>query len=164
MPFNNPTIAPPPMADPWVDENGILDGNVVNWFLIVLLPAISQSPSVFTSSGPVLSSESSAAIPVTPLPLGAISAGLYRVSVYLRVTQPDGAGSSVTPFVTFIDEGITCTMEGTPLTSDAIDEPNSSTLVVQVDAPGPISFGTLYSSTTPNAMEYKAVVVIERLQ
>jgi hypothetical protein len=164
MPFNNPTIAPPPFADPWVDEDGVLNADVVSWFLIVLLPAISQSPSVFSSSGPVLSSEQSAAIPVTPLPLGSISAGMYRVSAYLRVTQPDGVASSVTPQVSFVNDGVTCTATGTPLTSDAIDEPNSSTFVIQVDAPGPISFGTIYSSNTPGAMEYKSILVVERLQ
>ena len=98
------------------------------------------------------------------MPLGSISAGLYRINVYLRITTPDGVSSSVTPFVNFIDDGVTCTMTGVAMTSDAIDEPSSQYFFVDVDSPGPISFGTLYASNTPNAATYKAVVVAERVQ
>lgn len=164
MPFNNPNIPPPPIAEAFVDADGVLEPETVTWFLQTLLPAIAQSPSVFSTSGPVFDEEATDAIALTPLPIGSLSAGLYRVSAYLRVLQPDGVSSSVTPIVSFPDDGITCTATGNALVSDAIDEPNSTTFVIEIDAPGPISFGTLYVSNTPNAMEYKAVATVERLQ
>jgi len=165
VPFNNPNIAPPPLSDPWVDENGLPDANLVNWFLITLLPAVALSPSVFSTGAPPYSETGlNAAVATTPLPLGIVPGALYRVSVYLRITTPDGVSSSVTPFIQFPDDGVTCTMTGTAMTSDAVGSPSSQVFFANVDSPGPISFGTNYVSNTPNAAVYKAIVIVERVQ
>jgi hypothetical protein len=157
-------IAPPTFEDPFVEENGRLSSEAFNYFMTILLPRIGQTASIF-GTAPVLEQEGiDDALATTPLPMGTLSTGIYRVNVYVRVTTPDGVGSSVQPFVQFIDDGVTCTMDGPALTADAIDAPLSTTFLVSVDQPGPISFGTNYSSTTPNLMQYKAVVSVERLQ
>lgn len=164
MPFNTPQISPPPLADPWVDENGVPTSDLINWVLITLLPSIAQSPSVSDARTPPFDEQASDAIGLTPLPLGSVSGGLYRVSVYARVTGPDGVSSSVTPIVSFPNDGVTCQMEGDPpLTSDAIDTPGSWTFFAEVEAPGPISVGSLYASNTPNAMEYHMIATCERV-
>lgn len=157
-------IAPPTFEDPFVEENGRLSSEAFNWFMTVLLPRIGQTSSIF-GTAPVFEQDNiDDALATTPLPMGELSTGTYRVSVYLRVTLADGVSSSVQPFVQFVDDGVTCTMDGAALTSDNIDEPQSSTFVVAVDQPGPISFGTNYSSNTPNLMQYKSIISVERLQ
>jgi hypothetical protein len=158
-------IAPPTFEDPFVEENGRLSSEAFNWIVITLLPRITQTASVFGTTPPFeTETPENDAIATTPLPLGSLNAGLYRVMTYLRVTSPDGVSSSVTPVVSFVDEGVTCQMEGVALTSDNIAEPVSQAFLVRVDAPGPISFSTIYASNTPNAMQYDAVVIVERVQ
>lgn len=157
-------VAPPPFNDPLVEENRFMSSEFFNWLQIVLLPAIEQTPTVFGTTPPLSVTGQTAAIALTALPLGEVTTGVYRVSVYLRITSPDGVSSSVTPQISFPDNGVTCTMTGDALVSDAIDEPGSTVFIASVDAPGPISFGTLYVSNTPNAAVYKAVVLVERVQ
>lgn len=168
MPFNQPKVSPPAFNDPMVDESRFPTSDFYNWILITLLPAIEQVPSVAGGTVPVLQltgvNVQNAAYPLTPLTLGSLNAGIYRLNVYLRVTTPDGAASSVQPFVSFLDDGVTCTITGTALTSNAINLPSGQSFILNVDQPGPISFGTNYSSTTPNQMVYKAVVAVERIQ
>lgn len=165
MPFLTPKVSPPAFSDPMVEASRYPTTEFYNWILITLLPALEQVPSVAGGSVPVLSETGqNAAYALTPLPLGSINAGVYRVSVYIRVTTPDGAASSVQPYVSFLDDGVSCTITGAALTANAINVPTGQTFVVNVDQPGPISFGTNYSSTTPNQMVYKAVVTVERVQ
>ena len=164
MPAANLRVAPPPFNDPLVDKNGFMSSEFFNWLQIVVLPAIEQTPSVFGQSPAVSVSGQTASIAATDLTLGSLSAGMYRVSVYLRITTPAGVSSSVTPFFNFTDDGLACTMTGTAMTSNAITTPTSQTFLLQVDAPGPIQFGTTYASNPAAAAVYEAVVTAERVQ
>lgn len=157
-------VAPPPFNDPITDDNGYMSSEFFNWLQIVLLPSIEQTPSVFGNVPPYEATGLSASIADTPLALGSLSAGYYRVSVWLRITTPAGTSSSVTPFVTFTSGGVACTMTGTAMTSNAINTPESQTFFVSVDAPGPISFGTTYASNPASAAVYEAAVTVERVQ
>lgn len=164
MPFNTVQVAPPSFTDPWVDEEGRLSTEATNWVLINLLPAIALSTAVSNTGNPPLDyTNQNASISPTPIPVGSISSGIYRVSVLLRVTTVDGVSSSVTPFVQYPNDGITCTDTGAALTANNTAQPKGYTFVVETDAPGPVSFGTTYVSNTPGAMKYKAVVAIERV-
>lgn len=165
MPFTSVQLPPPTFTDPWVDQDGQPTTEIVNWFLITLLPSIALSPAVSNTGNPPIDyTNQSASISSTPLPVGNISSGVYRVSVFLRVTTADGVSSSVTPYVQYPNDGITCTDTGAALTSNNTAQPKGYTFIVESDAPGPISFGTTYVSNTPGQMKYKAVVIIERVQ
>jgi hypothetical protein len=165
MPFNSSKVAPPAFSDPMVEESRFPTSEFYTWILLTLLPAIEQVPAVAGGTVPILElTGQNAAYALTPLPLGSLNAGVYRVSVYLRVTTPDGAASSVQPYVSFLDDGVTCTITGAALTSDAITVPVGQDFIMTVDQPGPISFGTNYASTTPGQMIYKATVTVERVQ
>jgi hypothetical protein len=50
------------------------------------------------------------------------------------------------------------------LTADDVSTPLSAVAIVAVDAPGPLTYATTYSSTTPGQMKYKLVIGVERLQ
>jgi hypothetical protein len=157
-------VAPPPFNDPLVDENGYMSSEFFNWLQIVLLPSIEQTPSVFGNTPAFEVTNQNASIAGTPLPLGSLSAGYYRVTVWMRITTPAGVASSVTPFFTFTDGGVACTVTGSAMTSNAINQPDSQTFLLSVDAPGPISFGTTYVSNPAGAAVYETTVTVERVQ
>lgn len=161
---NELNVPPPTFEDPFVDDNGRLSSEAFNYFVTTLLPRIGQTASIFGGTTPSFDEETNAAIAPTAFPLGALSTGLYRVMVFLRVTTGDGVSSSVAPVLGFVSDGVTCTMTGDALTSDAIDEPISQAFLVNVDQPGPIAIATLYASNTPNAMFYRLIATVERVQ
>lgn len=163
MPFNSPQIAPPSFADPWVDKDGLPERDITDYFLTTLLPALAQNPSVYNATELPFEESATDAIALTPLPLGSLSASLYRVSVFIRITTPDGVSSSVAPVVSFPSDGVTCSITGSALASDAIDEPGTWSFFINVDSPGPISLGTTYASNTPNQMAYSMVATAERV-
>ena len=165
MPFNPPQIAPPPLADPWVDKNGAPLTDIVNWFLITLLPAVARSPSIANVDTPPLEQTGlNASLGATDLNLGSLTDGRYRVTVYLRITTPAGVSSSVTPFVNFTDDGVACTMTGAALTANAANQPLSHVFQMDVQAPGPIQVGTTYVSNPAGAAIYKITATAERVQ
>lgn len=160
----NLRVAPPPFNDPLVDDKGFMSSEFFNWLQIVLLPSIEQAPSVFGGSNPAFNSNNlAAAVGATSLPLGSLSAGLYRVMTYLRITTPAGVSSAIEPFLNFTDNGVACTMTGEAMVSNAINEPLSQAFLLNIDAPGPIQFGTNYASTPAGAV-YLAICAVERLQ
>ena len=162
--FGSIKLSPPPFGDAFVDKDLRLTSDAFNWFLITLLPAVEQTPNVFGVSPPVEIENQNASIAATSIPLGSVPTGLYRVSIYTRITSPDGVSSSVTPFINFPDEGVSCTLTGTAMTSDAINLPQSQDFLIAVDSPGPIQYGVTYASNTPGAAIFKMTVTVERVQ
>ncbi len=163
MSFNPNQLSPPAFGDPWVEKDGTPTSDFYNWFLITLLPAIQNNPSLSGPTPAYASAGLNAVVGPVDLPLGSLSTGKYRISVYLRVTTADGVSSSVAPVLSFTDDTIACTMTGAALTADMVTRPISQVFVVAVDQPGPIQFSTTYASNTPGAMVYKAFVAVERL-
>lgn len=163
MSFAAAQISPPAFNDRWVDEDGRLTAENTSWFLQSLLPALQQAPSLSGASPAFEADNQNAAIAATPLPLGTLSTGRYRVSIFLRVSSPDGVNSSVAPVLNFTTETVACQITGAALTSDNIGLPQSAVFLVSVDQPGPIEFSTTYASNTPNAMHYTVTVLTERM-
>ena len=165
MAFSPGQLAPPAFNDPWVESDGRLTAENISWFMQILFPALQQAPSQSGSTPAFDESAVAASIVSTSLPLGTISTGTYRVTVYMRVTQADGVSSSVYPVLNFTDEAIACEVDGSvdPLTSDNIGFPKSWTFLLAVDQPGPIDFSTVYSSNTPGLMQYRVLVLVERM-
>ena len=163
--FTPSQIAPPAFGDPWVDKAGLPTTEIYNWFLITLLPAIQQAPSLSGNTGnPTYEATGqTASIAATDLSLGSLSTGLYRVTVYIRVSTPAGVSSSITPILSFTDDGVACTVTGTAHTSNAINTPSSQSFLVAVDQPGPIQISTTYASNPAGAAVYQIAAVAERV-
>lgn len=157
-------VPPPTFEDPFVEENGRLSSEAFNYFVTILLPRIGQTSNIYGKNPPYEQTGLNAAVPPTPLALGTLSAGYYRITTWLRLTTADGVSSTVQPVIEFPSDGVTCQMAGTAMTSDNVARPSSSTLFAYVDSPGPISFGTNYASNTPGQAVYKATVIVERVQ
>ncbi len=59
-----------------------------------------------------------ASIPATPFNTASLSAGSYRVSLFLHVTTPGSISSSLTPSIGFTHAAIPCTLSGPALTTN----------------------------------------------
>ncbi len=163
MSFTPSQISVPAFGDPWVDKEGVLTTDATTWILQTLIPALQQSPSLSGGAPAFSETGQNAAIAPTSLALGTVSTGLYRISVYIRVTSADGVASSIAPIVTFTDGAVAASETGSALTSDNIALPGWWVFIIAVDQPGPIDISTTYSSNTPGLMQYKISVVAERL-
>jgi len=99
-------------------------------------------------------------IGVTPITSETLTAGLYRVTYYLRVTTPDGVASSVRVNLAWDDQGVSCTHNFTALTNDTVTLPASESFLLHLTAP-PLTYTTTYSSNTPAKMKYSLTIVLE---
>lgn len=105
----------------------------------------------------------SGSIGLTPIPLGTIAAGLYRVSYYVRVTQPAGTSSALQVTIGWTDGGVSMSAPGASLTGNLPTTHETRTLVIRSDANGPITYSTSYSSSGSPAMQYALRLVVEAL-
>ncbi len=89
-----------------------------------------------------------------------ITAGLYRVTYYARITSADLVSSSLTVSLAWDDGIVSCTHNFTAITGNTISTTGSESYMVRIDTP-PITFTTVYASNTPGAMQYALSLVIE---
>jgi hypothetical protein len=105
-----------------------------------------------------------AAITTTPLPTEALAPGLYRVSVYLRITQAASVSSSATVTITWTDDGVACSyaypaVTGNTVASVLVAPP----LLLDVEQSSPVSYSVAYASVGGTSMIFKIAVVLERV-
>lgn len=105
----------------------------------------------------------SASIATASLPTdGDLSAGLYRVTVYQRITTADAVSVSLQATLGWTDGGVSCTFAGTALTVNATNTVASFTFTMRVDAASPITYATTWSAGSGNG-RYRIDVFLERL-
>jgi hypothetical protein len=96
--------------------------------------------------------------------LTVVTAGLYRVSWYLRRTRVDGVSASVAVLLFFTDvDGTTVGYTGPASTTDSLNEWQGIVLPIRCGAPTDIVLATSYASNTPGAMRYDLEVAVEFL-
>lgn len=104
------------------------------------------------------------AISTTPIDAGELNAGLYRVTVFIRIQTPGAVSSSARPDVVFTDtDGDVCTMAGTAVTGNTATTVGSSTFLVRIQAGTPISYAIAYASNGAGEMVYEAEIVLEQI-
>lgn len=121
--------------------------------------ALNTTPQVQTS---VTGTPTGASISSTALLADTGSAGLFRVSWFLRVTQAATTSSSVAVTVAFTD-GVALTVSGAAVTGNTTSTFQQQSVVVRCDASSAISYSTTYSSVGATAMQYALSVCVERL-
>lgn len=130
-----------------------------NW-LLEQQTRLNNSPE---SVGDSLSlSEQNASLASTPAYV-ASSAGMYRVSIYGRVTTPAGVASSLTVTAEWIDDGVTCSKDSPAEAGNTTDTTALLSVVVRSDQAAPISVSTTYVSNPAGAMEYDLVATVEQV-
>ncbi len=130
------------------------------WLMDSLVKAVQAAPQILTT---VALAAQSATIGATAIPLGSLTAGVYRVSYYARITTPDGMASSLTVNLSWVESGVALSVSGAAITGDATSSVQSGSALVIGDAAAAISYGTTYSSNTPAKMKYRLTVVVERV-
>lgn len=114
----------------------------LKWFAL-LKQAINRSAQVV---GVVSLSGQGASIAATTISTPTLTAGVYQITMAHRVTRADNTGSSLTPYVTVTESGLTVTYTGAANTSNNVLTGKSDQFTVVIDASTPIKFGTSYST------------------
>lgn len=105
-----------------------------------------------------------ASIGITPFPLPVLSAGLYRVSAWLRVTIADGVTSSILASIHSTDGAIACLEAMPAYAGNAVNRPQSRVFVVRVDGATALSYSTTYVSGGGGpAMTYDLELIVEAM-
>lgn len=104
----------------------------------------------------------SAAIGATPLDLGVVAPGAYRLTYYTRIMTPGSINSSVTVTLNWTDGGVVQTFTGAAMTGNLTTTTQTGTLLVVVDQATTISYSVAYASNAAG-MQYSVTVIAEQI-
>ena len=155
---------PPPYQDPiGYTPKGALSylGEVWQRWILGFSTRVNQTPAQFPIS--VDLSAQAASIGSTPIPLPALTTGLYRVNLYVRVTTAGTVSSSISTTIGFTDDGVACAQSTTAYTGNVTTAPQSAVFVVSLDQGTPLTYSTTYASVGATSMEYKLTLTVEAL-
>ena len=105
----------------------------------------------------------SASVGTTPLPLGTVAPGVWRISYVIRVTTPATLTSSLQVILTWTAGGVTQTVTGAAITGNTTDTVQGATVVMRVDSATPISYSVAYVSTGATPAQFTIDLVAEAL-
>ena len=166
MPGTSPFPYEAPVSPETVDRHTgrkvrspYLSQEFIDWF-IEQQQRLEDSPEQL---GSVSLSAQSADIGATPVPMPDLSAGTYRVSVYVRVTRVATVSSEIQIVIGWTDGGIALTSAGTNLTGNTTTTFETRTLFLAVDANAPITYEAIYTSAGATAMQFKLEIVVEQM-
>lgn len=169
-----PQIASPPSQESLIEMDPrnplrkdpfIIEKNWLRWIFESLIPKLqSTGETVLTpaSSGGTLTDQHTSLAP-TPLAVGQLSAGTYRITYYARVTTIDGVSSSLTVTLGWTEDALALSLSGPAMAADSISAPQSGSIMVTIDQNSALTIATTYASNTPNQMRYKLEFLIEQL-
>lgn len=159
-----PTALPPmptssPILQPGLDgkDTPYLDGDWYQYFFTRDV-RIQAAPQVLT---PARLTAQSASLPATALNVGALVAGLYRLSYYSRITQAASVSSSLTITLNWTDGGVSCQANGVPMTGNTTSTTQSGSGLIHVDGVTSLTFSTTYVSVGGVPMQFSLYVVAE---
>lgn len=105
-----------------------------------------------------------ASIAATDMSGGTLSAGLYTLSYYARITRAATTNSSLTVTLDWQDEGTAPTYSGAAMAGNTTTTVQSGTLLIDVDGSSPVRYSTTYASTGATSMQYKLRIVLQKVQ
>lgn len=138
-------------------SSGKVDETWFQWFLS-LVGAVDAAPQRLPSKR--LQGQS-ASIAATPMPLVPLTAGLYRISWYARITTPATVSSDLTVTVGWTDGTIPCSASGALINGNTTDTVQPGSALVRLDAVSPITYATVYNSAGATPMAYELDIVVE---
>src|SRR3990167_5870091 len=104
-----------------------------------------------------------AAITTTPIPLGSIPPGIWRISYIAQITTAAGVSSSLTVTISWTANGLAKSASGAAITGNTTTTVQFGTLIIRVDDSTPISYATAYASDAVGVMRYALDIVAEEL-
>lgn len=155
---NSPPI---PSRDPVVDNKTGLITRTWQVYFRNLRTDIDSAPA---SLHQVALTAQTASIAATAVPSDVLTAGLYRVSWYARITRAATTSSSLTVTIGWTEQGTPLTVSGAAVTGNTTTTVQNATQVLQIDGSTPITYATTYASTGATTMAYELTVLLEQLQ
>lgn len=104
-----------------------------------------------------------ASIGTTTIPLDILSAGLYRITYYARITVPGTTSSSLTVTLGWTDHSVSCSTSGAALTGNTVSTVQGGTIMVRNDSASPLTYATTYASVGATAMQYSLDLLVEQI-
>lgn len=100
-----------------------------------------------------------ASIGATAITSETLTAGLYQIIYYARITSAAPTTSSLTVNIAWDDGIVSCPHSFTPITGNTISTTGSESYMVLIDSP-PITFSTTYASNTAGTMQYSLHIAL----
>jgi len=153
-------LASPPLQTPLIEsaKQPFITRVWNNWFQSV----VERVQAAAYAEQKVQLTGQAASIPSTNLVV-APSAGLYRLTFRFRLTQAATTSSSLLVTVTATDGGVACALASAAYTGNAVNQPQTGTVLVRSDNGVPITYATTYASVGATPMQYALDVVAEAL-
>jgi len=167
-------LPPPPLQSPLIelpvvtrqdqvlrakDLTGLIT-RAWNQYFLTFSDRVDQAPqAVHTTTVPA----TGAAIGATPIPLGTVGAGLFRVNWYLTITRAATTSSSVQVTITHTDHGVTKSQSGAAVTSNVTTAVQSGIVLCRIDQATAITYAVAYSTSGATTMQYELVIVVEQI-
>jgi hypothetical protein len=148
---------PMPSRDAMIDREGIVRRTWQVWFRN-LTNTVNDAPSRIQTVSLV---NQSASIGATSIPSTTLTAGLYRVTWYLRISTAAGTSSSVTVTLGWTDDTVTMSLSGAAVTGNTTTTSQTQTSLLAVDNASPVTYATVYSSAGAPTMQYALDITLE---
>lgn len=139
---------------------GTLSDVWVRWFDQLGL-VTEQAPSRIAT---VELTAQAASISATDMTDGTLSAGLYEVKFYARITQAGTVSSSLTVTLDWTDGGVTPSFSGAAITGNTTTTFQSETKLIRIDSTSPVRYSTTYASVGATPMNYSLDVVLNEVR
>lgn len=105
----------------------------------------------------------SASIGTTSITSNALSAGIYRLAYYARITTAASVSSSLDFTFSWVDDGVTVTTTTTSLTGNTTGTFGSGSLLIMVDNTTQVTYAATRASVGATAMIFKATFTLEAM-
>ena len=153
--------APLNAREAMVDEKRRPSKSFLEWVTSSVLTRLDSAPARASTASVT---ERAASIGTTSLNSGSLSAGLYQVSWFARITQAATVSSSLTVTISFTQGGVSLTLSGVALTGNTTTTVQAeSPHLIRIDGATPVSYSTTYVSVGATAMKYRLDVVLTRV-
>lgn len=155
-PLQTSLIDPP--SDPKSPDAVWAITRVWNQWFLSLTTRIQSSASLLKT---VSLTAQSASIATTAIPLGTISAGLYRVAWHARITQAATTSSALTVTISYTNGSVSCSQSGAALTGNTTATVQSGVILLKADQATAVSYATTYVSVGGTPMIYQLDLACE---
>ncbi len=148
-------LVSPPTRVPAVDPQRFFTREWRNYLLS--LQNVASATSQILIQVPLTGQHAS--IVTTPLTLPAVSAGFYRINIYQTITTADPVSSSLVTTIGWTDLAAAKTFvtTGPTAANDGLSRP------IHIDNSSPITYAVVYTSNTPNLMQFALGIIVEKL-
>lgn len=153
-------LGPPPLRDPVVNDSGGALGTWGKWFMALRNAVAVSTPTV----GATRLQGQNTSLATTPLATVTLSAGLYRLTQYVRVTRAATTSSSIQVTVLWTDNGVAMSSAGVAQIGNTTSTFESRTVTVRIDAMTTLRYSTTYASVGGTTMLYSVDILAEALQ